>query len=551
MIRSTILQSAWVAANIRRRRSLRNAFDDPARAQESLLSSYLEANRDTAFGREYGFSKIRSVADYQARVPLSDHDDYGPFIDRIRAGEDSVLTVDPVTRLVPSSGSTAARKLIPYTQTLREEFNCGIGPWIAELYANRPALLTGSSYWSITPVVPTTFDQSSAVPVGFDQDSEYLGSWMSRLVDATFAVKSSVSQLRDLTTFRYATLLDLLRARDLSLISVWHPSFLSLLLGAASEHWDALVEGIETGELNAPGEIDDALRSRLRRRADPRRAAELRDAASAGRAEWTHVWPHLGLISCWTDAHARGAASELDALFPGVEVQPKGLVATEAFVTLPLAEGRPLSLRSHFFEFLDEKDHPHLAHELRAGAEYSVVVTTGGGFYRYRMRDRVRVDGFLSATPCLRFLGKEDSVSDRCGEKIADTHVAEVLSRVLATNSSPPAFAMLAPDERADGLGYTLYLEKAVSADPSTFAGFRPDLASRLEQELRRNPHYAYCVDLGQLRPARVFRVSESGHHRYLEARCAEGQRLGDIKPVALSTETGWSERFSGDYLAS
>ena len=40
--------------------------------------------------------------------------------------------------------------------------------------------------------------------------------------------------------------------------------------------------------------------------------------------------------------------------FPGVHLQPKGLVATEAFVTLPLGDLRPLAIRSHFFEFQDQ-----------------------------------------------------------------------------------------------------------------------------------------------------------------------------------------------------
>ena len=59
-------------------------------------------------------------------------------------------------------------------------------------------------------------------------------------------------------------------------------------------------------------------------------------------------------------------------------------------------EGCPLAVRSHFFEFIDQDfprsaaaaDRPtRLGHELEEGREYSLVLTTSGGLYRYLLRD--------------------------------------------------------------------------------------------------------------------------------------------------------------------
>ena len=58
-------------------------------------------------------------------------------------------------------------------------------------------------------------------------------------------------------------------------------------------------------------------------------------------------------------------------------MHPKGLIATEGIVTIPFEGHHPLAIRSHFFEFLDRNDQPKLAHELEAGSEYTVVLTTG------------------------------------------------------------------------------------------------------------------------------------------------------------------------------
>jgi hypothetical protein len=44
-----------------------------------------------------------------------------------------------------------------------------------------------------------------------------------------------------------------------------------------------------------------------------------------------------------------------------------------------------------------------------------VVITTGGGFYRYQLKDIVEVTGFLHPVPTFRFVGKEDNTVDLFG----------------------------------------------------------------------------------------------------------------------------------------
>ncbi|MCP4661052.1 MAG: GH3 auxin-responsive promoter family protein [bacterium] len=541
-----LANSLWTGGNLGRWHRFRRALHDPGRVQRRILARCLRSNAETLYGRRHGFAGIDSPDEFQRRVPLSVYDDYVPLVDRIRDGEQGVLTREPVLRLMPSSGSTAARKLIPLTRSFLAELQRGIGPWIVDLYRRHPRLKRGTAYWSISPAIATPDGEPSAVPIGFDDDSAYLGGLFQWIVERTLAVPGEVRHLAELEDFGYATLLHLLRARHLSLISVWHPSFLTLLLEPLERYWDRLLDDVAGGTVSLPGgnppfvplrgNPTPALTRRLR--PDRRRAEELRPL---GPGALRAVWPRLGMISCWTDGHAEGAAAALRDRFPGVSLVAKGLVATEAFVSLPFAGARPLAVCSHFFELLDADGRPHLADELRAGGEYSVVVTTGGGLYRYRLQDRVRVESFLGATPCVRFLGKEDRISDRCGEKLSDGHVASVLRQVLEPLELGVRFAMLAPDEEDGTVGYTLYLESQREPPGA--------LAAQIERALCENPHYRYCAALGQLAPARVFRVREAADKVYLEHRCRSGQRLGDVKPVALSSDGGWTRRFEGHYL--
>ena len=209
-------------------------------------------------------------------------------------------------------------------------------------------------------------------------------------------------------------------------------------------------------------------------------------------------------------------------------------------MTIPFEGATPLAIRSHYFEFLEEHGRTCLAHELEPGGVYSVVVTTGGGLYRYRLEDRVACTGFIRATPTLRFFGKESHVSDLVGEKLREDGVAGTLAAVMNEASVTPAFALLAPDVAFSRPCYTLHVEGDVP----------PTLAGALDVALGAHGDYRYARALGQLGPARVFRVAGEGLAVYLR-RCLErGQRLGDIKPLALSPVSGWSGAFDGAYQA-
>lgn len=483
MIRCTVLNSLWQWWGLPEARRFEAALETPEASQHRILMGLVRRGSHTAFGRRHGFTAIRSVEDYQARVPLRDHEEFRPWIHRIRLGERRVLTPDPVTRLLPTSGSTRGRKLIPWTRSLGREFNRALAPWVVDLFRRDPALKRGPAYWSISPPTPEPAAEPSAVPIGFDGDSQYLGGLLGALIRPVLAVPESAVRGGNTRDFQERTARHLARCRELGLISVWHPSFLLLLLDRAG----------------------------------------IKDTPA--------VWPHLRLISCWSDASAASAIPELRRRFPHATVQGKGLLATEAFSSIPFQGERPLAVRSHFFEFLDGQDRPLLAHQLRVGDTYGLVVSTAGGLYRYRTHDRVQVEGRLGATPTLRFVGRGDRVSDLRGEKLTDGFVQGVLDRLFRRDPRV-RFAMLAPTPEGPAAGYTLF----VAAPASVVEG----CAHRLDALLIESPHYRHARELGQLRAPEVCAVPDNAHQIYLEALAGMGARLGDIKPAALDPRRDW-----------
>jgi hypothetical protein len=487
---AAIANGAWLAASLPEYRRFRRASADVETTQRSLLRNCLAQNADTVFGREHGFPGIRSWEEFAERVPVRAYDDFRPWIDRIADGEQAVLTAERVRLFEPSSGSSGAAKWIPYTAGLQAEYRRAVAVWVAALFLSRPQLMAGRAYWSLTPPADSVQAAESKVPVGFDEDSAYLGGVAQRLINYAMATPPAAGHGTDSESFWRNTAASLSTCRDLRIISAWHPSFVLLLR-------DKVREYLGTGD---------------------------------------NPWPRLGLISCWGDAQAAALLPELQAAFPGVTIQPKGLLATEGVVTFPLGKQKPLALRSHFFEFEDSQGVVRPAWDLREGDQYQVIMTTGGGLYRYALRDGVVVNGCYGDTPCLEFVGKADHVVDYRGEKLSEDFVASCMNEVFDELGIEAGFAMLAPDLTAEPLGYTLYIESA-HAPPDA-------LHRKLEEKLRRGYHYALCVRLGQLRPLRVMRVRAPAFDAYSQALVARGMRLGDVKPTPLSRYTDWSERF-------
>lgn len=483
-----LTHSALAAAYRGEHRRL-TGLNDLGRAQQDVLTGILARNRDCDVGRRYSFAGLRDADDFRSRVPLSSWDDYAAAVDRIMAGETQVLTAEPVRLLEPSSGSTAAVKLIPYTAGLKAEYQRGVKAWLHDLYTAHPRLRAGRSYWSITPAMSAPI-QPSAVPIGFDEDADYLGPWGKRLMRSVFAVDSDVVQAATMAEFKNRTCRQLLAAEDLSLVSVWNPTFFDLLLDWILEH---------AAELTA--ELPRARRDQIQ--------------ACLADEDWSGIWPHLGMVSCWADAAAAGPADTLMARLPGVAMQPKGLLATEGIISIPLtqAAGAVLAARSHFFEFLPEgTSETVLAHQLQTNHRYTVVITTSGGLYRYRLGDLIEVIGWSGALPILRLCGRTDKVSDLVGEKLNEAFVTAVFAELGLTD------AVLIPETNH----YTVRT-----------ASTRPDLAEQVDAALRANPHYDYARRLGQLGP--VVAAALRPQNRLVGSANA---RLGAIKATALQTLT-------------
>ncbi|MCE5231384.1 GH3 auxin-responsive promoter family protein [bacterium] len=512
------------------------------RVQASLLTRMLRRNRHTDLGRAHRFESILNEKDYAA-LPLTDYEDYADSIDAIKSGRASVLTRDHVDLLQPTSGSTSATKLIPYTKMLAGQFRAAIDPWIASLYLAFPSLLFGRHYWSISPSTPCPTGKSS-VRVGFAGDDEYLGFMQRSFARVLFAVPPEIARVVDHDDFEYLTLLFLCRESNLRLISVWHPSFMTVLLKALPRLFPSILRDIESGAINPDIKLDRALRQKLGSYLSPNlnRAKELAQIDLTSPSFAHAIWPGMRVVSCWTDGNSEPWRSELAVLFPQAAIQGKGLAATEGIVSFPLGKSgqKVCAVRSHYFEFIDAANgEARRAWEVEAGREYGVVLTTGGGLYRYRLHDIVRVTGFDHQAPCLEFLGRDNLVCDLVGEKLNARHVESCIRGIERELGCRFAFAMLAPQKNGIRAGYVLLAQPPAGQD---LADAR--IADLMETALRTNYHYDHARRLSQLEPVRVLRIDGDATEKYRRHLIGKAMKAGDIKFQLLSTDVAESTEF-------
>lgn len=524
-----LIHRVWLASYAPKHRAFVQSLSSIQETQQSYLLRTLANNTSTLWGREHGFTSIRTIREYQQLHPVTTYADYEPYIRKASEGNPTVLTASPLMLLHPTSGTHSGKKLIPWNQTLAHEFQAGIAPWISSLYQRRPGLMSCTAYWSASP--PTNpVDRYGCLKVGFSHDSEYLGFLGETAFSAISSTPPELVGIKNMPEFLEKTIASLLSDENLGLISIWSPTFLTVLLDQF---------------LAAPEKILAAIHSHKSPCHKARVKQIERHIQQQGKRAFESIWPRLQVISCWTHGTSELYANNLRAYFPSVEIQGKGITATEALVSFPwhVTHDPVLSLTSHFFEFEEvETKEIHLAHELAKDKCYSVIMTTGGGLYRYRLGDIVLVTGFIHQAPCFRFVGREGITSDHCGEKLNSAFVDQVLKELFLELNIDVRFALLAPVHReGTQMSYALFLQSY-----QDLSGI--ELAARLDVMLSKNFHYQHCRRLGQLGRPHIFQIhqtSPSPESIFIEALQSRGQKLGEIKMASLDADFGWEQKFS------
>ncbi|MCA2928629.1 MAG: GH3 auxin-responsive promoter family protein [Burkholderiales bacterium] len=459
----------------------------PEEAQSELLRKFIRDLACTEYGKHYGVCGDEDYSAFASKLPIHSYADMEPWVTQQLVTQQSIITPHSIIHVEPTSGSSGSMKNIPYTQPLLRSFSNMLRVWVYDLLHHRLKLETGRIFISVSP--PT--DKG-----GFTDDRAYL----SGLMRTIFSLSLVMPPKSDAPNFLHNLALTLLREEKLEVISIWSPSYLLALLEYIFINRDTLVEGLSDSQRNV------LLTSPI---------------------NWKGVWPHLKMLSCWDNALAEPLVGQLQKIFPHVWIQGKGLLATEAPITVPLATSRgclPL-LGEVFLEFEAVGGEIKRIHELQDGQHYQLIITQSAGLTRYRMHDLVEVQGFYKNTPCLVFIGRSQ-ICDMVGEKLNEIFVRQALLPLF-----PTVKFLLVPWQN-DGQGYVLLVDDPIS----------DGLTERAEASLCQAHHYALARHIGQLAPLRVQHIPALS----LQLRSfhqQRGMKIGDIKDTVLITNLVQAEQ--------
>ncbi|CAH1002021.1 hypothetical protein LEM8419_02936 [Neolewinella maritima] len=163
-----VVNSLFKTYLTRYRRELRSHYDEPLHLQAGVLQDILRYNRSTAFGKEHQFGQLlKDPRRFSERVPVRTYEGHRPYIDRILAGEQRVVTYDPAAWIATTSGTTGSVKYLPLPQSAVSGIHLK-GSWLslAALYEkdedlqvfSHKNLLIGGAYKGI--------DAQSGLPKG-------------------------------------------------------------------------------------------------------------------------------------------------------------------------------------------------------------------------------------------------------------------------------------------------------------------------------------------------------------------------------------------------
>ncbi|MCC8089143.1 MAG: GH3 auxin-responsive promoter family protein [Rikenellaceae bacterium] len=100
-----------------RRKEIDNFGKNPEHIQKQQFNYLLENGKNTSFGKEHGFSKIKTPEAFRNSVPVSDYDTLKKYIAVSKEGVESVLWPGKIKWFAKSSGTTNdVSKFIPVTR---------------------------------------------------------------------------------------------------------------------------------------------------------------------------------------------------------------------------------------------------------------------------------------------------------------------------------------------------------------------------------------------------------------------------------------------------
>lgn len=506
-----LIHAALYIINKQRFQRFTHSMKNVHEVQLSILNKILRTARENYYYQDT-LKNISNFDDFK-NLAITEYNDYEDVITNQKQNN-SELICNNIIRYQPTSGSTNQVKWIPYNKALLKDFDTAASIWMADMAIQYPDIKKGKHYWSLS-WLPNNMRALQNL-----DDSEILSPIKKFLMQKFFAVPKEVMFTETIEDNLFGTVCFLVATKELSLVSVWSPTFLISILDTIQNYKDEIIQTLSTGKWSSKRNMP--LKA-------PKSLSQARLLESLSINSFYKLWNKLALISCWDTAQSKIYAQKLKGLFPNTPIQGKGLWSTEAVVTIPVLEKYCLSYQSHFYEFEDFETHQiHPSWELKPGMKVIPIVSTPNGLLRYKMNDLLIVDSIIETCPTLTFLGRIKDC-DLVGEKLSQEQTLKLFDQINQYCNPISLIGIQSPNHNK-APHYKLLIEDLNIAET--------ELALICENFLQQSYHYQLARDLNQLGQLEIV-CNKNAHAIYEQLAIAKGMIKGNIKlePLII-TET-------------
>lgn len=396
----------------RKAKEIEHILNNPIDLTEVKLKAILEKHSKTVFGRDHGYESIKTPQQFSERIPLYDYYSMQPYFKRVQeTPEQPIVTADPITWYVQSSGTSGKPKALPISRAGMTDYSSASTLFMMSFVnagKDHKKVFDGTL---LTFAAPARLSKINGVPLGYMTGiaREMIASPLLRklvkpgeevfnMTDvneklwayATYAVRENISGLAGITTLA-----------------------ISFIRKMQNEYGPSLLEHFKSTK------YEKKIRNSLN---------------DDGTIDLNTLWPSLVLIGA-TGIDAEPYKSWLAKTLPNATLWDNYAGSEGLYGTTLLSNtdnGIQLLPHINYFEFIPEceidKEVPEVIplSEVKKGGRYEIVVTNMLGYTRYRIGDMLT---FKDTNPYSVYrIGRKGRVVNLAGEKMTDAHVNQGIS---------------------------------------------------------------------------------------------------------------------------
>ena len=467
----------------------------PHEFQKRVFETNLAVGRDTLYGKDHGFDKVKTYEDFKKAVPLRDYEGFRDYVEKIKTGEHNVLWKGLPKYFAKTSGTTSGVKYIPVSAEGMPTF-ISAGRLCFAMHTHA----SGNADWIKGGMIfiqgSPELNQTGAVPSG-------------RMSGITYNHVPKYLR-RNLT-----------------------PSFQTNIIDDWETKVDRIVEETLQRDMTVIGGIPPWVLMYLERCLE-----------KSGKSTIAEVFPNFQIypyggtsISAYKDQFEKIVGKDL--VYMEMYNASEGFIAFQDFQG---DEGLLLNLDGGiFYEFVpaDEIDNPNPTRvglrDVEIGKNYAIILNTNSGLWGYIIGDTIK---FVSKDPYRVIVtGRTKHYISAFGEHVISEEVDESLHTVAHEEGAGVIEFTVAPQvtPRDGSLPYHEWFVE-FAKEPADLKAF----AAKVDKLMcEKNIYYRDLITGKMLQPLIIRPVPKDGFRTYMKAR---GKLGGQNKMPRLANHREYAD---------